>query len=124
MRLLGAWAHGRSRARAATAGIANPLVVGGDHTLLAGERSGTGGEAFSGVVVARAGTRTRNTWAFQRRVTRLVRRRGGIDPATPGGQHAVIVTTRLLCKPSKLNAHKTPDRAKARTAWERDWKLR
>jgi hypothetical protein len=49
---------------------------------------------------------------------------GGDRSGNPWGQHAVIVTTRLLCKPSKLNAHKTPDRAKARTAWERDWKLR
>jgi hypothetical protein len=29
----------------------------------------------------------------------------------------------LLYKPSKLNAHKTADRMKARTAWEHDWKL-
>ena len=27
----------------------------------------------------------------------------------------------LLCKPSKLNAHKTADRMRARRAWRRDW---
>jgi hypothetical protein len=30
----------------------------------------------------------------------------------------------LLCKPSKLNAHKTADRVRAREAWRRDWQLR
>lgn len=28
----------------------------------------------------------------------------------------------LLCKPSKLNAHKTSDRMKARRLWQRDWR--
>ena len=27
----------------------------------------------------------------------------------------------LLCKPSKLNSHKTADRVRAREAWRRDW---
>ena len=30
----------------------------------------------------------------------------------------------LLCKPSKLNAHKTADRMNARAGWRRDWGLR
>lgn len=30
----------------------------------------------------------------------------------------------LLCKPSKLNAHKTADRMKARAGWKRDWDVR
>ena len=30
----------------------------------------------------------------------------------------------LLCKPSKLNAHKTADRVRAREAWRRDWGVR
>jgi hypothetical protein len=30
----------------------------------------------------------------------------------------------LLCKPLKLNAHKTADRVRAREAWRRDWQLR
>jgi hypothetical protein len=28
----------------------------------------------------------------------------------------------LLCKPSKLNMHKTADRMKARRLWQRDWR--
>ncbi len=29
----------------------------------------------------------------------------------------------LLCKPSKLNTHKTADRMKARRLWRKDWGL-
>jgi hypothetical protein len=30
----------------------------------------------------------------------------------------------LLCKPQKLNTHKTVDRMQARPGWQRDWGLR